>query len=73
MSVDPDSVITSNKRSRGGQPVSISSVGDSNYTVWFAPTGMTSSSNFMAGTTMRLPSFSPTLPMPIVTLAIPQQ
>ena len=52
MSVNPDSVITTNKRSRGGQPVSISSVGDSNYTVWFAPTGMNSSSNFMTGTTM---------------------
>ncbi len=30
---------SSNKISRGGQSVSISSAGDSNYRVWFAPTG----------------------------------
>ena len=40
---------SSNKISRGGQSVSISSAGDSNYRVWFAPTG---TSTFTEGGTM---------------------
>lgn len=52
MSANPDTVITSNKRSRGGQAVSINSVGDTNYTVWFAPMGMNQYSTWMTGTTM---------------------
>ena len=50
MSVDPDSVITSNKRSRGGQPVSINSPMDSTLTIWFAPIGTSSFTG--GGTTM---------------------